>query len=197
VLGTLAGLVVSVGVGAIFVLGERLSPTPRGAGPSWSGDDRRRAEIRDYLRAIGEPFSEDHDLRGTTVAFYLPARDVAITFDARAYYHIDGSPTHAVLVEHEMPGAHLGSRLPFETPTPPSADATDERLDPVARAFAVLGVSPAVSESELRDAYRRKIKEAHPDHGGSREAFRRVREAYATASENVTVSETTTARDTA
>jgi ferredoxin len=47
--------------------------------------------------------------------------------------------------------------------------------------YDVLGVAPDADESELVDAYRRRVKEAHPDHGGSTAEFRAVREAYETA----------------
>ncbi len=49
--------------------------------------------------------------------------------------------------------------------------------------YAVLGLTAAASESELRAAYRRLVKLHHPDHnGGSAQAARRfeaVQEAYA------------------
>jgi hypothetical protein len=43
--------------------------------------------------------------------------------------------------------------------------------------FATLGLGHGASEKEIRAAYRRVSKSAHPDQGGSAEAFRRVREA--------------------
>jgi len=45
--------------------------------------------------------------------------------------------------------------------------------------FAILGISIAASEEEIRSAYRRLVKAYHPDHfkGGS-EAFREIQEAY-------------------
>jgi len=181
VLGVLLGTGLSALVAGIFVVGERLSPTRAEGGPTWSGDDRRRQELRQYLGTIDEPFAEDHFVEGHEVAFYLPKRDVAITFDARAYYHIDRSPTHAVLVEHEMPGVHLGSRLPFETPELSFDTGTEQSIDPIEGAYAVLGLPESASESEVRAAYREKVKEVHPDHGGDREEFERVREAYTTA----------------
>jgi len=51
---------------------------------------------------------------------------------------------------------------------------------PSAREAArTLGVSPDASEAELKHAYRRKVKEAHPDaDGGTEEAFKRVTRAY-------------------
>lgn len=173
--GVVGAAVVTVAVGAIFFAGALLFPTadrPR----TYGGETRRRTEIREYLSAIGERFAEDHPVAGQPVAFYLPERDVAITFDARAYFRIDGSPTRAVLVEHEMPGVYLGNRLPFETPS-----VETDAVDAAAGAFAVLGVPATASAREVKRAYRRKVKQVHPDHGGDREEFERLREAYAAA----------------
>ena len=45
--------------------------------------------------------------------------------------------------------------------------------------FAVLGISPKATGDEIRSAYRRLVKEFHPDHyTGSSERFRDVQEAY-------------------
>lgn len=179
VVGLWLSAAVGVLIGAIFVAGSRLYPTVTPPGPRTSGQGRRRIEIREYLGAIGEEFAEDHFVEGQHVAFYLPKRDVAITFDARAYFRIEHSPTYAVLVEHEMPGIHLGDRLPFETPD--IEDDEDNSIDPAKAAFAVLGVPQGANLSEIRRAYREKVKEVHPDHGGDREEFQQVREAYTAA----------------
>jgi len=196
------GLAIAGGLAALFTLlfavGEWLFPTtPVEAGPEASGEWKRRAEIREYLDAVDERYAEDRSVAGQSVAFYLPERDVAITFDARAFFRIEQTDTHAVLVEHEMPGLHLGARLPFETPEvdfgpgPDSDCDADHALGSISgsepasieAAFSVLGLPPDASEAEVRAAYRAKIKEAHPDHGGDEETFRRVREAYTAASE--------------
>ncbi|TKX78998.1 J domain-containing protein [Halorubrum sp. SD626R] len=44
-------------------------------------------------------------------------------------------------------------------------------------AHAVLGVDRDASEAEIREAWREKMKEVHPDQGGSKEALARVNEA--------------------
>jgi hypothetical protein len=169
-----------------FVLGARLFPTgpvndtDRNDG-AHSGDVKRRREIREYLDTIGESFVENRSIESQPIAFYLPERDVAITFDARAYYCLQRSPTRAVLVEHELPGVHLGSRLPFETP---DLDIEEGHVDPASAAFAVLGLPSGASTREVTAAYREKVKRVHPDHGGDHEEFRRVREAYTTAKEH-------------
>lgn len=182
---------VTVLVGAVFVAGERLLPAASVAtastASSRSGEWKRRTEIREYLRAIGEPFAEDHVVAGRHVAFYLPQRDVAVTFDVTVYFGVRSSETHAVLAEHEMPGWALGSRLPFETPSAEELfdDADDEpdQQQSVEDAFELLGVPADASDDEVKSAYRELVKESHPDHGGDRETFERVREAYATATQ--------------
>jgi len=46
-------------------------------------------------------------------------------------------------------------------------------------AYSVLGVDPGADEGAVREAYRERIKEVHPDtDGGDEEAFKRVRAAY-------------------
>jgi len=184
VVGVLLGLAGSLLVAVIFFGAQRLLPDGESGQTTYrSPETRRREEFRAYLDAIGERYTENYPVAGQEVAFYLPERDVAITFDARAYYTIEGSDTHPVLAEHEMPGSLLGERLPFETPDL-SDSGTQADLDPVGAAFAELGVPVGASSEELRRAYRHKIKEVHPDQGGDEEAFRRVREAYATAKEH-------------
>jgi hypothetical protein len=144
------------------------------------GEERRRGGLREYLDAIDEQYAENHFVEGQHVAFYLPKRDVAITFDARAYYRIDRSPTVPVLVEHEMPGVHLGARLPFETPEV-DLGPDPEEVHPTIQAFGELGLPQSASLDEVKSAYRERVKEVHPDHGGDEDEFKRVREAYTTA----------------
>ncbi|MFC6836220.1 J domain-containing protein [Halomarina ordinaria] len=187
VLGVLVGLASSGVAAGIFLVGRHLYPDPAPATGSGSTESRRTTEIRQYLTAIGEPFAEDHFVEGHTVAFYLPKRDVAITFDARAFIAIDTSPTYAVLVEHEMPGFYIGGRLPFDTPEMNFGDGEDESergaFDRTRAAFAVLGLPASASERQVKAAYREKAKATHPDQGGDPEAFKQLQEAYATARE--------------
>ncbi|MGD8992623.1 MAG: DnaJ domain-containing protein [Desulfobacterales bacterium] len=45
--------------------------------------------------------------------------------------------------------------------------------------FAILGISPNATGDEIKSAYRRLVKEFHPDHyTGSSERFRNIQEAY-------------------
>jgi hypothetical protein len=178
-LGLGIAVVLAVVSAALFVVGERLFPaTQHPPSDQRSGEWKRRAEMREYLSAIGERYAEDHPVAGQPVAFYLPERDVAITFDAKAYFRIENAGTTAVLMEHEMPGMALGSRLPFETPAVALGDDAETAMK---LAFATLGLDPSASLAEVKAAYRERVKEAHPDHGGDQEEFRRLREAYTAA----------------
>lgn len=189
VFGLLLGVAGSLAVAALFVLANRFFPAKRRVrGVREGGEERRRAEIREYLTAIDERFAENHLVAGQEVAFYLPDRDVAITFDARAFYGIERSPTVPVLVEHEMPGAALGQRLPFETPEVSVGPEPEPQApaDPTRQAFAELGLRQGATPEEIKSAYRARVKQVHPDHGGDEEAFRRVREAYTLAKQHAT-----------
>ncbi|KAB1189108.1 MULTISPECIES: J domain-containing protein [Haloferax] len=183
VVGLVVGAIASVVVAGVFVVGGRLFPDqPVSRGPRVDGVGRRRLEIRDYLTAIGERFVEDWTIRDETVAFYLPERHVAITFDAQAFFRLERAGVYAVLCEHEMPGRQLGRRLPFEVADiePELADVDD----PITEAFDRLGLSANASPDAVRDAYRSQVKDVHPDHGGDQERFRRLREAYTMAREH-------------
>lgn len=50
--------------------------------------------------------------------------------------------------------------------------------DPDRTFYAVLGVSRSATAKEIKDAYRRAARSAHPDHGGSSELFHDVAVAY-------------------
>jgi hypothetical protein len=183
--GVAMGAVAAVLVAGIFVVGDRLFPSPpvdRGA--RIDGTDRRRAEIRTYLGSIGERYVEDATVHDDTVAFYLPAREVAITFDPQAYFRIDRAGTAAVLCEYEMPAHQLGRRLPFETPTRTRATGTSASSTAIGTAFERLGLPPTADTEEVKRAYRRRVKNVHPDHGGDSESFKRLQDAYATAKEH-------------
>jgi DnaJ-domain-containing protein 1 len=190
-LGVAAGAVMSLCVVVTFLVGGRVffdgetDADDRDRHSERSTEAIRRAEIREYLDRIDERFVENADVDDNRVAFFLPTRDVAVTFDARTFLALEATPTHAILAEHEMPGVALGNRLPFETPEPsvdddPTNDP-DERLPPADAAYRVLGLPSGADAEAVRRAYRRRVKQAHPDHGGDEEEFRRVQEAYDTA----------------
>ena len=190
-LGVAAGAVMSLCVVVTFLVGGRVffdgetDADDRDRHSERSTEAIRRGEIREYLDRIDERFVENADVDGNRVAFFLPTRDVAVTFDARTFLALEATPTHAILAEHEMPGVALGNRLPFETSEPSvdddPTDDPDERLPPADAAYRVLGLPSGADAEAVRRAYRRRVKQAHPDHGGDEEEFRRVQEAYDTA----------------
>lgn len=184
VAGLLLGGVLSGLVGAAFVVGRRLYPdAAQREARRTNGEARRRAEIRRFLDEIGEPYLENRSVAGQRVAFYLPERDVAITFDVEVLFAVRRTGTVAILYEHEMPVHHLAARLPFEVPEAPRAAETDPR-DSIHEAFATLDLPVGVDADRIEAAYRDRIKESHPDHGGDEAEFRRVREAYVIAKEH-------------
>ncbi|TQQ83119.1 J domain-containing protein [Halonotius terrestris] len=180
VLGLALGVAASVLVAAIFYAGEKLFPTtePPRDGPD-RGSLRRHAEIRQYLSAIGEPYIEEYEQAGLTIALYLPDRDVAITFDPRVLFGLEDAATHVILCEDEMPAANLGKRLPFEVPDAPRQPPKSN--DPVTAAYEYLGLTNDASATEIQQAYRTQVKEVHPDRGGTDEEFKQLQEAYTKA----------------
>ncbi|AUX08180.1 molecular chaperone DnaJ [Halalkaliarchaeum desulfuricum] len=194
--GLVVGTLLSVLIAGAFLVGARLFPAPGTATASGDradgdGSSRRRTDVRNYLGGIDEEFFEGYVAHGEEVDFYLPRRDVAITFDAQVYFSLAEADTYAVLYEHEMPVHHLGRRLPFEVSGigqsvgagvgPPGAGDVPVGAESVDVAFAELGIDRTTDVAAVRDAYRRRVKDVHPDQGGSKAAFRRVSEAYATA----------------
>jgi len=59
----------------------------------------------------------------------------------------------------------------------PAADDAIEATEPP---HAVLGIDPDAADSTIKDAARERIKQSHPDQGGSIEELQRVREAKET-----------------
>lgn len=51
--------------------------------------------------------------------------------------------------------------------------------------YDILGVRVHATGEEIREAYRRRVLECHPDKGGNAEEFKKVREAYETLSNPV------------
>lgn len=205
--GLLLGVAASVVVAAVFALGERYIPDPEPSGRRVGGARRQRAAIRAFFEEIGEPFYEDYEVGYTRVAFYLPERDVAITFDPRAFLRLDDTDTFVILCEHELRIATLARRLPFDVGRPSDGRSSGRRRSDrrtrgrrtsrnrrvaterppqgktVDDAFDTLGLASDADEDAVKSAYRKQVKEVHPDQGGSQEEFQRLQDAYATAKE--------------
>lgn len=200
--GLLLGLGASVVVAAVFALGERYIPDPEPRGRHVGGAARQREAISAFLDDIGEPFYEDYEVGYTRVAFYLPDRDVVITFDPRVYLRLDDTDTHVVLCEHEIRIAALARRLPFAVGASSGrttgrrsggrrssrerrgTEARAPRGKAVDDAFGVLGLDRGADAEAVTSAYREQVKEVHPDQGGSQEEFQRLQDAYTLAKEH-------------
>jgi DnaJ-class molecular chaperone len=74
----------------------------------------------------------------------------------------------------------------FASPSgrPERASADEDANGDVASAYAPLGVPAGATSGRLKDAYRERVKETHPDHGGDRESFQAVQQAYAVVSQS-------------
>ncbi len=59
------------------------------------------------------------------------------------------------------------SRVGAGTPPPGSGSANPSGPMSLAEAYEVLGLKPGAGEAEIQDAYRRLMRAAHPDSGGS------------------------------
>lgn len=65
----------------------------------------------------------------------------------------------------------------FATAALPGEESVDGAVEVAPPAHEVLDVAPDADESVVRAAYRARIKEVHPDQGGSREQYERVQQA--------------------
>lgn len=56
----------------------------------------------------------------------------------------------------------------------------ERSFNPIRRSssYDILGIDEDADETEIKQAFRRKALETHPDKGGDEEEFKRVREAY-------------------
>lgn len=184
VLGIAVGALASALVAGVFYFGNRLFPPAETDHHRVDGTLRRHAEIRSYLDTIDEPYLEKYERDGRTIEFYLPDRDVAITFDPQIFFALDTTETYVILCEDEMPAAQLGSRLPFEVPTQPRQRRRVSR-DPLANAYNELGLQRGASPTAIRNAYRQRAKETHPDRGGSTAEFKQLQAAYTRIQDNI------------
>lgn len=71
-----------------------------------------------------------------------------------------------------------GGGEPTGDPSSGGPDAVGRVGRTTREACEVLGVDPDAEPRAIRRAYRERVMETHPDHGGDREAFERVRWAY-------------------
>jgi hypothetical protein len=62
-----------------------------------------------------------------------------------------------------------------------SSDSSSVRPEsPLAHAYRMLGLESGANKQQIKDAYRRLVKQQHPDHGGDAKEFIKIRKAYET-----------------
>jgi hypothetical protein len=54
----------------------------------------------------------------------------------------------------------------------------EEDLEAECENYSILGLKRSASQEDIKNAFRQKAKETHPDKGGDPEEFKKVREAY-------------------
>ena len=158
-----------IGIGAtilvliVNLIGVRYIEIRSSSGERIDADELKHAEVRAYLQAIGEPFMERMPIDDLEVEFWLTEREMAITFDPHVYFDLIERGQAAVLLEHEVPGQHIGSRLPFDTPPLETATPVSHELS---WAYETLGVEVGAEQAAIDAAYRERVLESHPDRGG-------------------------------
>jgi hypothetical protein len=93
------------------------------------------------------------------------------------YYHLSGQMAASVYRHVEQQAATNGQTGAGGSHTTPKSE--DEISITEKEAYEVLGVPLGSDDEAVTEAYRDRIKEAHPDtDGGSEEEFKRVKDAY-------------------
>lgn len=118
-----------------------------------------------------------YDDPGVTVRFNKDGEDMAAACDrwdnprdnAQDLYHF----LHETRMQEQR--GTVTAESEYAKMRLPSGDEDAQAAEPTAH--AVLDVGRSAAESEVMDAFRERIKETHPDNGGSQEQFKRVKEA--------------------
>lgn len=89
-----------------------------------------------------------------------------------------GQDTESVnLFESWLDTNRAGWREYFAESEAASEQGAANGRDPVAEAYAVLGLKPGASDEEIKSAHRELMKGVHPDHGGSEFLAAKINEA--------------------
>lgn len=115
----------------------------------------------------------DHDtgaVTGNVVAGQYAGADLMDLGEAETRLllaEVEGDSDSMTLLESWLDSNRTGWREYFaaqEAGEPPPEEMQD---DPLAEAYAVLGLKPGATDEEIRAAHRELMKGVHPDHGGS------------------------------
>jgi len=156
------------GAGALQVLRMgRLGPISFEA----TGTDKGNvSSVRSYYFSM----ELDHDtgeVTGNVVAGQFAGADLMDLGEAETRLllaEVEGDTDSMTLLESWLDSNRAGWREYFAAQDPGEPPPSDNRQDdPLAEAYAVLGLKPGASDEEIRAAHRELMKGVHPDHGGS------------------------------
>ena len=145
-----------------------------------------RSELKDQMRLLEadewrvEETSGGYDDPGVVVRWIKDGQEYAAACDAYTTKTGNLREAYKWIKETRMREQRpVGTaRDNFAAAELPSGDETDAIALGGESAASVLGISPAATNAEAKEAHRQLIKEVHPDNGGSEQEFKRVKEAY-------------------
>jgi hypothetical protein len=160
---------------------------PAGAARMWHSKKAREkrklkpsnttdAASREFVYHVGYAFDEspyrevitrNQILKRTAKKVFISAAHEGYPNPREATYALDRER-----LERDGFVSHRGSWTTYYL-SPPEADKHEPP-----RAFAVLGLSYPATKEEVKKAFRRKSKEAHPDKGGTAATFVALQDAY-------------------
>ena len=156
-----------VGAGAVQVLRMgRLGPFSFDA----AGADKGNAST---VRSFYFSMELDHDtgaVTGNVVAGQYAGADLIDLGEVETRLllaEVEGDVDSVSLLESWLDANRAGWREYFAAQDAGEAPPAAESADPLAEAYAVLGLKPGATDDEIRAAHRELMKGVHPDHGGS------------------------------
>lgn len=147
---------------------------------TWQGvtDVQLDSGAEHQKRNPNKPYANaSYDDPGVVVRFNKDGEDMAAACDRWDNPRDNAQDLYHYLHETRMQEKRgtVTAESEYEKLRLPSGDEDATAAEPPAH--AVLGVDRDASEAEVREAYRERLKETHPDHGGTQEQFKRVKNA--------------------
>lgn len=156
-----------VGAGAVQVLRMgRLGPFSFDA---VGADKGNVSSVRSYYFSM----ELDHDtgqVTGNIIAGQYAGADLMDLGEVETRLllaEVEGDSDSMSLLESWLDANRAGWREYFAAQDAGETPRAEPAGDPVAEAYAVLGLKPGASDEDIRAAHRELMKGVHPDHGGS------------------------------
>jgi hypothetical protein len=141
-------------------------------------DDWRLSTAAPHRKKDGMPYANANpDDPGVVVRWSMDGDQFAVACDHYTDWR-DNARSIALYIEEKRKMSDrpvTTGQSEFATARLPSGDEDATAAEPPAH--AVLGVDRDATDAEVRDAYRDRLTDVHPDHGGSEEQFKRVKNA--------------------